>query len=539
MLDLVIKNGIIIDGTGRPAYQGDIGVAGNDIACVERGFPVQGDVKVIDASGLHVTPGFIDMHSHSDFSLLHDRDAKSSLSQGVTMEVIGNCGYSLFPVVPGKQSQLVSYMAGLGCHNPDELEWQDFEGYARRLEDGGLGINVVPLVGHGTIRLAVMGFDARRATNNEMEEMRRLLRLSLDQGAFGLSSGLTYPPGISSPPEELEDLCKTVAEKEALYSTHLRGDTLRAGPTLVESLEEALRLVEATGVRLQVSHVAPKFPNNGASQAVIEKMERARDRGYHVTCDLHPYMATVTFLASFLPPWVFEGGTKETIRRLTEAGERAKVLEALRSQFNHLGWINFWHINEPIPDNPDSPYQGKRFSEIGKMMGKEPEEAFLDILVEAGDRLFKPMVLSWIYSEEDTLETFLWPHAMIGADGLTSSVESPIESALASHPRSWGTFPKVIDKYYKQDKRIGLEEVIHKMTGLPASVLNLNDRGKIQKGYKADLVVFDLEKLRDKADYRKPHAYAEGVRYLFVNGCLAIGEGRFTGERAGRVLRKV
>jgi N-acyl-D-amino-acid deacylase len=539
MLDHLIRNGTILDGTGSPAYIGDIAVSGANIAAVGRGAPIQADVNVIDASGLCVAPGFIDMHSHSDYSLLHDKDAGSALAQGVTMEVMGNCGYSCYPVVRNREVQLQSYLAGLGCNDHRELEWQDFDGYAGCLEDGGLGINVVSLVGHGSIRIAVMGFDNRRTTDREQEEMRRLVRLSLEQGAFGLFSGLVYPPGIISPPEELEDLCRIVAEKKGLYSTHLRGDTLRAGPTLLESLEEAVRIAETTGIILQVSHVAPKIPNNGTAEAIIERMQRARDQGYLVSCDVHPYMATLTFLASFLPPWVFEGGTNETVRRLNDRGERTRILEALRSQFRHLGWESFWYMNEPIITDTDSPYRGKRFSEIGKTAGREPEEIFLDMLQEAGDKLFKPMVLSWIYSEEDTLQTFLWPSTMVGADGTSSSIGGPVESLLTAHPRSWGTFPRVIAKYHKKAKKIGLENVIYKMTGLPASVLGLRDRGRIQQGCKADLVVFDPENLRDRADYHDPHAYAEGIRYLFVNGRLAMENGRFTGERAGIVLKRI
>ena len=326
MHDLVIKNGTIVDGTGGPRYQKDIAIQNDEIVKIQENLDASGSLQTLDATGLIVSPGFIDMHSHSDFSLLVDRDVKSALYQGVTTEVIGNCGMSCYPMDPAKRELLQSYVVGIGYNHSRPLNWEDFESYVRELEQDGLGINVISQVGHGTIRIAAMGFDAREATKKEQEEMRRLLREALDQGAFGMSSGLVYPPGINSPAKELEDLCRVVADQGGFYSTHLRGDSLRAGPTLVESLKEAIDVAKNTGVHLHVSHIAPKFPNTGVSQTVLGIMQEARDEGFEVTCDVHPYMAAMTFLVSLMPPWVFEGGTKETTRRLSDKGERAKIL---------------------------------------------------------------------------------------------------------------------------------------------------------------------------------------------------------------------
>ncbi|HUT72895.1 MAG TPA: D-aminoacylase [Desulfatiglandales bacterium] len=537
MYDLIIKYGTIIDGTGNPRYASDIAIRGEEISKIQEHLTVPPGVTVIDASGLIVSPGFIDMQDHSDYSLLVDRDAPSAQHQGVTTVVFGNCGLSCYPVVAEYRVLLESYLVGLGYNHSHSLDWEDFDGYARELEKDGLGVNVVPLVGHGSIRIAVMGFDARQPTKEEQGEMRRLLMDALKQGAFGMSSGLVYPPGINSTTQELQDLCAIVAKKGGIYSSHLRGDTLRAGPTLVESLQEALDVARATGVDLQVSHIAPKFPNTGVSQRVIDMMQKARDEGFNVACDVHPYMAAMTFLASLLPPWVFEGGTKETTRRLTDKGERARILKDMRSQFSHLDWDEFWFRNEPVPADPNSKFKGKRLTEIGNMMGKDPQEAFLDVLADEGEDLFKVVVLEWIYSEDDTLATFLWPYTMIGADGVNSSKESRIES-ISLHPRSWGTFPKVISKYYKEGKQIELESVINKMTGLASTTLGLADRGFIKEGMKADVVVFDLDRFTDKATYTEPRQYAEGVEYLLVNGGLAIERGRSTGNRSAKVLRR-
>ncbi|MBS3917277.1 MAG: D-aminoacylase [Deltaproteobacteria bacterium] len=537
MYSLIVKNGTIIDGTGSPRYQKDIAIRGEEIVKIQKNLNDPGNVRTLDATGLVVTPGFIDMHSHSDFSLIIDRDVKSALYQGVTTEVIGNCGMSCYPVGPEKGKLLESYVVGIGYDRSLPLNWVDFEGYAKELEQSGLGINVISLVGHGTIRIAVMGFDARQATRQEQEAMRHLLRNALDQGAFGMSSGLVYPPGINSPTEELENLCKIVAHEDGIYSTHLRGDSLRAGPTLVESLGEAIDVAKNTGVYLEVSHIAPKFPNTGTSHRVLEMMEEARRKGINVTCDVHPYLAAMTFLVSLMPPWVFEGGTKETIRRLSSKEERSRISRELRLQFGHLDWEDFWARNEPVLEDQNSNFKGKRFTEIAKMVGKDPAEACLDILLNEGEDLFKVAVLQWIYSEEDTLKTFLWPYTMIGADGASSSTECKIES-LTNHPRSWGTFPKVIRQFCKENNQIQLEQAIHKMTGLPASSLRLRDRGIITEGFKADLVVFDFDRIRAKATYTNPRQYSDGIEYVLVNGGVVIEKGHPTGMRLGKVLRK-
>jgi N-acyl-D-amino-acid deacylase len=537
MYDLAIKHGTIIDGTGNQRYQADIAIRGEEIAKIQEDLTVPPGVPVINASGLIVSPGFIDMHDHSDYSLLIDRDAPSAQRQGVTTVVIGNCGLSCYPVAAEYNELLESYLVGLGYNHTHSLSWKDFDGYARELEKDMLGVNVVPLVGHGSIRIAVMGFDARQPTKGEQGEMGRLLMDALNQGAFGMSSGLVYPPGINSNSQELQNLCEIVAKEQGIYSSHLRGDTLRAGPTLVESLQEALDVARETRVNLQVSHIAPKFPNTGVSQKIVDMMQNARDEGFNVACDVHPYMAAMTFLASLLPPWVFEGGTKETTRRLTDKGQRAKILKDMRAQFSHLDWDEFWFRNEPVPTDPNSKFKGKRLTEIGSMMGKAPQEAFLDVLADEGEDLFKVVVLEWIYSEDDTLTTFLWPYTMIGADGVNASKESGIES-ISLHPRSWGTFPKVINKYYKEGKQIELESVINKMTGLAATTLGLADRGFIKEGMKADIAVFDLDRFTDKATYTEPRQYAEGVEYLVINGGLAIERAKSTGNRSAKVLRK-
>jgi N-acyl-D-aspartate/D-glutamate deacylase len=534
---MLIQNGTIIDGTGAPPYKADIMLSGDKIASIDCDIDHSPSIPSINISELIVCPGFIDTHSHSDFSLLVSPEAGSALHQGVTTEVIGNCGLSLFPVAEHTKDQLQSYIRGLGYDTAFPADWTDLEGYSAAFDRKGISINVVPLIGHGSLRIAVMGFEPREAKSHEIKEMKYLLDCALDQGVLGLSSGLVYPPGIDSPTWELEKLCEVVGNKHAIYTTHLRGDTTRSGPSLVESLDEALTIAQNTGVQLHVSHAAPKFPNTGSVQLLLEKMQIANENGIRVSCDAHPYLAAMTFLATLLPSWVFEGGIKKTLQRLRNHKIREKVLEIITSTFAHLDADEFWSLNEVVLPDPQSENNRCRMDVVAKKMGLKPAEALVELLAKYGEKIFEVIVLQWIYSAEETRELFDWPNTMVGADGATSSIGSDI-GTLTNHPRSWGTFPKVINEYYKKSRFFSLEEIIHRMTGLPAACMGLNDRGTIQTNKKADLIVLNIEKFNDKASYTDPYQYAEGIEYVWVNGQMVIDRGRHTGLRPGKVLRR-
>jgi N-acyl-D-aspartate/D-glutamate deacylase len=537
MKHIAIKNGTIIDGTGAPPYKGDLVFVEEKITEVGHDLDLPAQMPSIDVSGSIVCPGFIDTHSHSDVSLLVSPDADSALFQGVTTEVIGNCGLTPFPVKEATKNLLESYIIGLGYdRNSFPIDWLDLDSYSAALEKKGGGINTVPLVGHGSIRIAVMGFEPREATPQELDEMKVHLQTALDQGARGLSSGLVYPPGINSPAPELEALCRIVADRGALYTTHLRGDSLRAGPSFIESLDEALSVARHTGVRLHVSHAAPKFPNTGAVRPAIEMMQTARDEGLHVICDAHPYLAAMTFLASLLPPWAFDGGTTKTIERFNTPAGRAKLIEAIHAVFSHLDADEFWPLNEVVLPDSNAEYHHSRIDAAARKMGIEPTEAMIEILSRSGEKLFEVMVMQWIYSEEETRELFCWPHTMVGADGATSSLGCD-PGPLSLHPRSWGTFPKIVGDYCKKSSLFSLENIIHRMTGLPAAVMGIGDRGTLAPGKKADIVIFNLNELKDTATYAHPHQYAEGIEYVWVNGKMVIDRGKRTQRRPGKVLK--
>jgi len=537
MKQLAIKNGTIIDGTGATPYKGDIVINNEKIIDIGRDLDLPAEMPGIDVSGSIVCPGFIDAHSHSDVSLLISPDAESALYQGVTTEVIGNCGLTPYPVQTATKNLLESYIIGLG-YNKDAfpIDWPDLDNYSAALEKNGCGINTVPLVGHGSIRIAVMGFEPREATSRELDEMSAYLQTALDQGAWGLSSGLVYPPGINSPASELEALCKIIADRGALYTTHLRGDTLRAGPSFIESLDEALSVARHTGVRLHVSHASPKFPNSGAVRPAIEMMQAARDEGLQVSCDAHPYLAAMTFLASLLPPWAFDGGTAKTIARFNKPTERAKLVEAINAVFRHLDADEFWPLNEVVLPDSNAAYHHSRIDAVARKTNLEPAEAMIEILARSGEKLFEVMVMQWIYSAEETRELFCWPHTMVGADGATSSLGCD-PGPLSLHPRSWGTFPKIVGDYCKKSRLFSLEKMIHRMTGLPAAVMGIRDRGTLEQGKKADVVIFNLDELKDTATYTHPHQYAEGIKYVWVNGKMVVERGKPTHRRPGKVLK--
>ncbi|UCG09198.1 MAG: amidohydrolase family protein [Desulfobacterales bacterium] len=534
---IVIKNGTIVDGTGAAPCRGDVVIRGEEIEAIGSDVSLSPDTPRIDVPGCIVCPGFIDTHSHSDFSLLVNPDAESALYQGVTTEVIGNCGLSIFPIAGRTKNLLQSYIMGLGYDSSFTIDWTDLAGYAAAFDQSGIGINVVPLAGHGSIRIAVMGFGAREANSQELAAMKIHLETALDQGAWGLSSGLVYPPGINSPPHELEVLCEMVADRGALYTTHLRGDTLRSGVTFIESLAEALSVARRTGVRLHVSHASPKFPNTGSVHSVIKMMQALRDEGFHVTCDAHPYLAAMTFLASLLPPWAFEGGIRETVRRFNDPRKRKQVIEAVKATFEHLDPSDFWPRNEVILPDPQSEFNHCRMHIISQKMELQPAEALIEILAQCGQRLFEAIVLQWIYSAEETQELFHWPYTTVGADGATSSLAYDL-GPLTIHPRSWGTFPKIFNDYHKKGKQFSIEEIIRRMTGLAAAVVGLNDRGTIQPKKKADVIVFNPKKFTDTATYADPHRYAQGMEFVWVNGRMVVERGKRTGRRPGKVIKR-
>jgi len=493
--DLVIRGGRVLDGTGGPEQSLDIGIAGDSIRALGRIDPEQAR-SVIDARGLCVAPGFIDIHTHSDGDILEYPDDESRVFQGVTTEVTGNCGGS---AAPGER-------------------WSDVAAYFRALETHGVATNQVLLLGQGTLRRAVAGLENRPLTAPELERVLRMLEQGLEQGAAGLSSGLEYTPGRYTPTDELIAMARVLAKRGKLYASHIRNE--EAG--LLESIDEALRIGRESGARVEISHLKaagrPNWPKQGAA---IEAIEKARASGLDVLADAYPYTAYSTGLSIFLSDATREGGSDAILGRLGDPVQRERIRTELAPR---------------IASDPGE-YElivvaGRDLASIARERKIEPAEALLQLLEEGhGEVSF----VGHAMSEENVVRVLRHPLVMVGSDGYAMA---PRGKALEKkpHPRSYGTFARVLQKYVREERVLDLPTAVHKMSGMPAGQLRLADRGRIAQGLKADLVVFDAAHVKDESSFEDPHHLASGFAHVLVNGVPVIADGRATGERPGRAL---
>lgn len=536
--DLVVAGGLVVDGSGRSAYKADIGIVDGKIA--EIGVLDPSGSEVVDALGLVVAPGFIDMHSHSDFVLLVNPRAESKVRQGVTTEVIGNCGGSAAPAL-GLAEEGIRRTAGLYGLEPT---WTSFGEYLECLEKG-IAVNVAALVGHGTIRRCVMDLEERAPTGGELEEMRRLVAQAMAEGAFGLSSGLVYPPGRYAETEELVELCRVVAEHGGIYASHIRGER----ETMLEALREALTIGEEAGVAVQISHHPAKIGAWGRSPKTLAMMDEAGTRGLDITCDLHPYVAGSTGLSALLPPWAQAGGPQRIVERLRAPEERERMRRDMIEEKvpgpGPCGLVKRGMWNKIVVSSyPEDWPVGRTLADIAEEKGVDPFDAYFDLLLEseaAGG------VLGFYYNEEDIRNVLRHPRSVVGSDGYALAPYGVLGRGR-NHPRSYGTFPMIFRKYVRGESRpelmyddgarvLSLEETVMKMTSAPAKKLKLGDRGLIRPGMWADLVVFDPEIIADTATYLDPYRYPIGVEHVLVNGVSVIRGGEHTGELPGRALR--
>ncbi|CAB49065.1 N-acyl-D-amino-acid deacylase family protein [Pyrococcus abyssi] len=520
--DIVIKNGKIVDGTGNPWFRTDIGIKDGKIVKIGK---IKEDGQVtIDASNLIVAPGFIDMHAHDDLIFFKDRFNRAKLLQGVTTVVSGNCGISVAPVNEEMLDVLKSYVGILG--KEVEFKWRSYGEFLDALEEvGPLGTNFVGLVGHGTLRIAVMGMEARDPTEEELGRMKELLAKSMEEGAFGMSSGLIYPPGVYSKTWELIELAMVVAKYGGIYSTHMRDE----GNRVIEALEEAIRIGRESGVRVEVSHHKVSGRKNwGKSRKTLALIEKARNEGIEITLDVYPYTAGSTYLAALLPPWVHESGKIK--ERCRDEETRKKIREFIETRddwqnfIKEAGWENIIITHsENFPE-----FVGKSLKEISDLLHRDPFDVLFDILAKDGTNAG---MIVFLMSEEDVERILSHPYSMIGTDGLDSGEGLP-------HPRAYGTFPRVLGRYVREKKLLRLEDAIRKMTSLPALKLGLKDRGLVKEGMWADLVIFDPHRVKDRATYTNPRLPPDGIKYVIVNGVLSVENGELTGDAGGVVIRR-
>lgn len=526
MLDLLIKNGRVVDGTGLPGFNADVAVERDRIVAVGR---IEGSAKTtVDASGKSVTPGFIDLHTHSDGSFLLDAHADSKLRQGVTLELMGNCGMSFCAPLRGQAREaLDEWLDRYG--RPLNPTWVDMAGYLDALEQAGSTINLAAQVGHGTVRRGVLGMEARSPSADEQAQMEGLVEESLEQGALGFATGLFYAPGSYSLTDEVIGLAAVAARHGALYSSHLRSEGAD-GPGLFTAYQEAIEIGRRTGVRVQISHVKCKgIPVWGRAPDVLEMMERARREGIDVAGDQYPYTRSSTLLsAALLPKWALEGGREGILSRIRDERQRERVAAGIDANIKLYGSADAVLLSSfaPAPE-----LEGKTLAEIASLTRDTPADAALSLYERAEGQA----VLASL-NQEDVDVIAAAPFIAVASDGNSLRTEGVL-SRGKPHPRSYGTNARVFREFVREKKIMSVESAVHRMTGLPAERLQLTHRGRVAPGFAADLVIFDPQAVTDTATFAQPHSYAKGVEHVWVNGEHALDRGTPTQAIAGRVLR--
>ena len=522
--DLVFDNCTILDGTGTARRSGAVAVQGSRIAAVGE-ISDRKAAGVIDLDGLVVCPGFIDTHSHSDFPLLIDPAAQSKIRQGVTTEIVGNCGFSPAPVTDINRSDMISTNMHFAMGADFDWSWDSMGGYLDRLDGSGVAVNVLALVGHVPIRTAVMGYDKRYPTSGELNEMKALLRASLEEGAFGFSTGLIFPPSSYSETDEIVELAGVLAEFGGIYFSHIRGE----GHSLLRAVAEAIEIGERTGVAVQMAHhKAAGRPFWGRVRDSLAMVEAARDRGVDVTVDVYPYPAGSGGLTQLIPEWAHEGGPEATLARLRDRAVRDQLEAELRSSRREWDTV---YIAWSASGNPD--VVGKSLAQIARQRGVPPETVAHDILIEEE---LQGVMLHFVMDENDVRYVLRHPAAMIGSDGSAISPEPPLSMGFP-HPRFYGAFPRVLGHYARDENLFPLEEAVYKMTGFPAKKMGLDAKGILEPGRDADLVVFDPDRIIDKATFEDPHQFPEGIVHVMVGGRFVVRDGAQTAELPGRALR--
>jgi N-acyl-D-amino-acid deacylase len=518
MFDIKLVHGQVLDGTGTPAFSADVGITGDRIAAV-------GDLGAaearltLEAGHQMVCPGFIDTHSHSDAYLLIEPSAASKITQGVTVEVIGNCGSSAAPRLGAAQIP-----SDWRAHTYPG-EWQTLAEYRQLLERVRPAVNVVALVGHNVLRAGVMGYEGRSARPDEIQAMERLLEKSLDEGGRGLSTGLIYPPGMYATKEELLALAAIVATRGGLYTSHMRSES----SGLIDALKETIEVGRKTGVRIQVSHLKTSGRSNWhLLDAALEVMTTARREGLVVAADRYPYTSSCTDLDVIFPHWATEGGREAELGRLRDSSVRARLRAELLAARPDRAWGS---ITIGSTSEVNARFRGMPLEQAAESLGMEPVDAALQLIETdqlATSAFFQGM------SEDNLWRILGEPYVMVGSDASLRAPWGPL-SRDYPHPRAYGSFPRFI-RAALDGQTVPLVEAVRKITSLPAEHFGLQGRGVLAVGHHADVVVFDPLTLRDRATYSAPHQLSEGVNHLLVNGRVTIRDGSLTGERGGRWL---
>ncbi|MEB3103150.1 N-acyl-D-amino-acid deacylase family protein [Ferviditalea candida] len=526
MFDLVIRNGTIIDGSGKDGFIGDIAVQDESIVGIGR-IEEQGIIE-IDGTGMIVCPGFIDAHTHSDLSLLERPECSEKITQGVTTEILGNCGFSVAPIakVPAVQS-FRSYSGPVLGYPNREWSWESYSDYLSTVAAAKPAVNFASLIGHGTLRAVVMGFDNRKPTEQELERMAALLDESMQQGALGLSTGLVYVPGTYSDEDELIALARVVVSHGGIYATHLRNQA----DGLVDSVEETIRVGMQSGVAIHISHHKTVGERNqGLVHQTLSLLDETMEKGIFTSSDMYPYLSGSTTMAALLPAWLLEGGIDRMIERLSDPQIRKRAandielgIEGWENRLEVIGFHNV--IVNSFQTEANKKFQGLSLKEVAQLRDEAVLECMFNLLIEENGEI---NVLLKNSTEADLQEVLRHPRTVVGSDGLFSG-DTP-------HPRLYGTFPRVLHRYAAELNALSLTEAIHKMTGLTSEIFHLGKVGFLRSGFRADIVVFDPQEIKDLATFEHPKVFSSGIKHVVVGGKLALQDGSITGVRNGCAL---
>lgn len=527
MLDVVIKNGMIIDGGGTPWYKGDVGIKGNKIVDVSPTIK-KNTIKVVDVSGLAIAPGFIDVHSHDDIYILTNPEMEIKLKQGVTSVVVGNCGIAPVPANIKYLELLRQYACPVVGGYDLPWDWQTYEQYVNRCYGVGKNTNLAFLAAHGAIRIAVRGFREGEATQSELALMKDLVKEAMEMGALGLSTGLIYAPGCYADVHELIELACVVKKYGGIYVTHMRSE----GPNLLNAVKETVEVGHKSGLPVHISHLKAIAPSNWKYiEEALDIIKCARRKGIDVTCDMYPYIAGSTMIGAFIPPWILEGGNQQAVLRLNDDIVRRKALEELKKPGSNwdnvaldIGWDNL--VVASTYSTKNKSLEGKNIQEISIEWETSPADVILDLFCEEKGQV---LMVNFFMSEEIICKILREEFTIVGSDGLPISGGKP-------HPRLYGTFPRLLGKYVREENVLSIERAIQKITSFPATRFGLNGRGYIKPGMYADITIFDLQRIRDKATYFAPRKFPEGINHVFVNGQHVLENGLLKSVGQGKLL---
>lgn len=527
--DIVIRNGMIYDGSGSPPVKGDVAMQGDQIVAVGK---VSGKGRTeIDAKGLAVAPGFINMLSWATDSLIEDGHSQSDIRQGVTLEVMGE-GFSMGPMNDSMKKEAKENQSDIKY----EIEWTTLGEYLDFLVKKGISTNVASFVGATSVRVHEVGYADRPPTAEELERMKKLVAQAMEEGALGVGSSLIYAPAFYAKTDELIELCKVAGSYGGMYISHMRSEANK----LLEAVDELIRISREAKLPAEIYHLkAGGEPNWKKMDEVIRKVEAARTEGLKITADMYTYPAGATGLDASMPPWVQEGGHKKWVERLKDPATRERVRKEMSE--NAQDWENLFYLagtperiilvafkNEKL-----KPLTGKTLGEVAKMRGKSAQDTAMDLVIEDDSRVG---TMYFLMSEENIKKQIALPWLSFGSDEASLKPEGAFLKSNP-HPRAYGTFARLLGKYVREEKVILLEEAIRKLTSLPAANLKLEKRGLLKEGYFADIAIFDPATIKDHATFEKPHQFSTGVHHVFVNGVQVLKNGEHTGATPGRVVR--